>query len=102
MTNSVECLFNCLFAAHISSLVKHLFKSSAHFALATVAQVVGVKSRNWKVAGLTPSQGTYLGCSLFQSHTGGSQSMLLSRTDVSYSPFLCLSKRAMKNSSGEE
>lgn len=30
MTNSVKCLFICLSAIHISSLVKYQFKSFAH------------------------------------------------------------------------
>ena len=70
-------------------------KISHVLALADVAQLVGAFSHNWRVAGLIPSQGTYLGCGFdpqswtigFQvwAPTGGNQSMLLSCIYVSLS-----------------
>ena len=70
----------------------HSIKTKKNIALASVAQLVGVPSHNWKFAGLIPGQGMCLG-SMFDpllGHVGGSQLIFLSHIDVSLSPFLTL------------
>ena len=72
-------------------------------ALASVAQLVETLSSNQKVVGLIPSQGTHLGfgfdprpgslLSLFWTHTGGNQLMILSEMFLSLPSFL----KAVKN-----
>ena len=58
-----------------------------------MAQLVGVSLRNLRVAGLIPSQGTYLGCR-FDPQSGSIQEAT--------NPHFSLSKSNEKMSSGED
>ena len=44
MTNNVECLFICLLAIHISSLVKCLFKYFVHFLIGLFVLILSCKN----------------------------------------------------------
>ena len=69
------------------SAEKMLELKSGCSALAAMPQLVGASSRNQKAAGSTPGLHTHdpqFGCRpLVREHTGGNQSMLLLRINVS-------------------